>query len=204
MCVRACVRACERASERACMRGCVGAWVRGCVYACQRACMHAYVRACVRSWVRGCAWVRGCVRVCRARDRAVRIRACACMCACVLKRACVRLRACELACVCVRVRRVCVRVCARVRVRWWWWGAPGNRRIFNPMQQHVALGMSPLSGTPLAFRVSAQFDGLAHLSVPTCPASPPAEGLRVRVEPGWVACPPTRPTGHILSTRADE
>ena len=63
----------------------------------------------------------------------------------------------------------------------------------------VLVGCRHPRAVPLAFRVSAQFDGLAHMSVPTCPASPPCtDGLRVRVDPGWVACPPTRPTGHTL------
>jgi hypothetical protein len=63
----------------------------------------------------------------------------------------------------------------------------------------VLVGCRHPRAVPLAFRVSAQFDGLAHMSVPTCPASPPCtDGLRVRVDPGWSACPPTRPSGHTL------
>ena len=35
----------------------------------------------------------------------------------------------------------------------------------------VLVGCRHPRAVPLAFRVSAQFDGLAHMSVPTCPAS---------------------------------
>ncbi len=43
---------------------------------------------------------------------------------------------------------------------------------FSPPRYNVVLvGCRHPRAVPLAFRVSAQFDGLAHMSVPTCPAS---------------------------------
>ncbi len=77
---------------------------------------------------------------------------------------------------------------------------------FSPPRFNLVLaGCRHPRAVPLACRVSARFYGLAHMSVPTCPASPPCtDGPRVRVAPGWVACPPTRPTGHTLGIPCGE
>ena len=90
---------------------------------------------------------------------------------------------------------------------------PHNPRIFTSRLQPGAQKMSPSRSVPRAFEDSAQFVDLAQFAVvdasravslvdawhqPELPiaATTATAGLGVRVDPDWVACPPTRPAGH--------
>ena len=68
---------------------------------------------------------------------------------------------------------------------------PYNQRIFTPHYNVVSVGCRHPRTVPLAFRVSAQFDGLALMSVPTWLASPPS----------WAVWRPTNATQLHRRTR---
>jgi hypothetical protein len=65
--------------------------------------------------------------------------------------------------------------------------------MLHDVTAHGASSTGDFTEIPLAFRISAQFLGLAFMSVPTSSVSPkhewaPTDGLRLCVDPCWSVC----------------